>query len=111
MKLPFRIQRLHIFTGDDGTTAVVAFDPGDAVHAYEEWSGVPWDDSYEPLNVQIPDKNIIRIINVDGDIEEFKKSRPPFSKFGMGNYYPHIEAPAWLWCLWNGRGFLYSTEF
>lgn len=109
MKLPIRIQRLHVFTDD--ITSVVAFDPADAIHAYEEWSGSTWEDSYEPFSLQIPDKKIIRIYNFDGDTEEFKKSRPPFSKFGIGEYYPYIEAPAWLWCLWNGRGFLCSTEY
>ena len=107
----FRIQRLHVFA-DDYTTWVIAFDPFDAMNVWEEWSGDTWDNIYDPLDRQVNDHKIISISCEPDDFEDFKKHRPPFSKVsnGKGDILPFISAPAWLWCLWNGRGFLCSTE-
>jgi hypothetical protein len=110
MNKVFRLQRLHVFTDDEGT-ALIAFDPGDAIKAWEEWTGDKWDETYAPFTVQISDRAIIPIHSESDDFDDFKKHRPPFSKIGMGKIFPFVSAPAWLWCLWNGRGFLYSSEF
>lgn len=106
-----RLQRLHIFSDD--TTSIVAFDFHDAMKAWEEWTNDKWDDSYDPFDIQLKDTAIITICCEPSDFDDFKKHRPPFSKIRKGNgiSLPAISAPAWLWCLWNGRGFLCSTEF
>lgn len=105
----FQIRRLHIFT--DGETSVIAYDPNDAIKVWEEWAGDKWDTTYDPLDQQVKDNVIYKISCEPGDFDDFKKHRPLFSWIGEGEYFPFVAAPAWLWCLYNGRGFLCSTEF
>jgi len=115
MKFPIRlciqnqisIQRLHLFSVD--TDSVVAFDPEDAKKAIAELMDDIYDDDYDSLD-QVPDSKIVVIHTESVDFDDFKKHRPPFSKVNSGGDYPSVEAPAWLWCLWNGRGLLCSSE-
>lgn len=106
----FQIRRLHIFS--DGNTDMVAFDPDDARRAWVEWARGEWDETYEPFDQQVRDAAIVSICCEPEDFEWFKRDRPPFSKIGIDNIdRPCVSAPAWLWCLWNGRGFLSSKEW
>jgi len=112
LKLPIRIliQRLHIFTDDNGTY-MVAYDPEDAKKAWLKNIGAEWDESFEPFNQVLKDSEIFRIYSYPEDFDDAKKTRPPFSKIHNDKDLPYITAPAWLWCLWHGRCFLCSTEF
>lgn len=109
-RFPLRVQRLHIWTDD--STWVVAFDPDDAKKAWVESVGGEWDETYEPFDRMIPDNHEFKIVCEPDDWDDFWRHRPMFARADFNDrYFKAIIAPAWAWCLNNGRGFLSSTEF
>lgn len=111
-RFPFRLkfQLLSVYAND--VEKIVAFDPEDAKRAWEESIGGEWDESYEPYKYRLKASELITIYSEPDDFDEFKRHRPIFSKFAVNETgFCVVSAPAWLWVLWNGRGFLCSTEY
>jgi hypothetical protein len=106
-----RIQRLHLFT--DGTDTVAAYDEVDAVEVWEEYTEDSRDIFADPF-AQVPDREIYKISYDSCDFRHGIATRPLFSKIEPGDgygIYSRISAPAWMWALHEGRGFVCSTEW
>ncbi|MDD5367479.1 MAG: hypothetical protein PHQ40_00475 [Anaerolineaceae bacterium] len=102
-----RIQRLHLFS--NGTDTHVAFDKLDAVEVWKEMTGEKEYD-YDEFEL-VPDSTIVKIGCEPDTFDEMKKSRPLFSKLNPDTEYPTVSAPAWMWALQNGRGYLCGPEW
>ena len=107
---PVRIKILHLFT--DGEDTYVAFDQEDAEKCFYEFIGetraeCTGDTEIEPYN-KIP---LFSKVNIW--FEDECKKYPLFSTVEKKDKPDRfrVTAPAWAWALFNGRGFLCSTEF
>lgn len=106
-----KIQRLHVFVNE--TDHFIAFDEEDCEKVYFEHYGehrfVNEDITENPF-IKIKGQEKIKIIVEDDD--EAEKSMPVFADLIYEeDKYPVIVAPAWSWILYNGRGFLCSSEW
>jgi hypothetical protein len=108
-----KIQRLHLFTDDEET--FVAYDELDALRVAALSRRHSLEDELKHndgiIYEQIKDTVKIPVL-IEEEEDRLQCSRMPFTKIedkGQGLYL--VTAPAWVWALFNGRGFLSSTEF
>lgn len=108
---PVRIQMLHLFVDD--TDTYVAFDADDAENCFSEFIGetrkeCTGDPDLEPYE-KVKDFSLVKFL-----FEDECKTYPLFSKVDLSEEPGRrfcVTAPAWAWALYNGRGFLCSTEY
>jgi hypothetical protein len=94
-----KIQILRPFADDCDT--YIAYDSEDAKKAYAESVDEPRDPELDPLEpISLNSKLTIFSEDLDG----------PWPLFSTIKDHT-VTAPAWAWALWNGRGFLCSTEY
>jgi hypothetical protein len=105
-----RIKRLHLFT--DGTDICVALDGEDAIRCCMDLTGEDNSEDYGPF-YRMPDHYILKIGCEDLDAFDDCLRHSPFLSWTDSNRpgWPMICAPAWVWALQNGRGFLCSSEW
>lgn len=113
MMIRINIQRLHLFTDDVET--FVAYDELDVLRVAALFRHHSLEEELEQndgiIFEQIKDTEEISI-RIEEEEDRLQCSRMPFAKIedkGQGLYV--VTAPAWIWALFNGRGFLSSTEF
>jgi hypothetical protein len=109
MKNPFQLRKLHVFTNE--IEWYVAFDPEDAIKAFEEFTGDSWDYSSYEEYYKIQDDVYIKVFCELDNFDDFKKHAPLFSTVWKDDQWGYCKAKAWLWVLNNGRGFLCSSEY
>jgi hypothetical protein len=106
IRIKVKIQSLHLFSDDDDT--YVAFDADDAEQCYFEHVGEKRINNFGVLNFEkISDWTRARI-----NFEKKEDFYPLFSKLiNKPDGVVVVDAWAWAWVLYNGRGFICSTEY
>jgi hypothetical protein len=103
-------KQLHVFS-DNVINWVVAYDPEDAMKAYEETTGQPWKEFEDDDNefTQEPDETELTIIEEEMNIPEPIPTGAVLVK--KEGYQQTYQATCRAWADARGRGLLCSTEY